>query len=112
MSDIKFDLQLFGGGAAGGSQWTEGITQSAVDAAYDAFSAKIDQVEEAIKNYAAVDAALEAGWSGTDRDAYLEKFHQHAETVCSQIEEYRTAVKNTVEEIKAQWESFQSGLIS
>ena len=109
MSDIKLDLQLFG---AGGGNWTEGITVSAIDAAYQSFSAKIDEVITAINNYAPVDAALADGWSGTDCQMYLEKFHIHAKNVCNEIETYRTAVKATVESIKQQWESFQSGLIS
>lgn len=109
MSTIKLNIQLFGGG---GSNWTEGVTQSAVQAAYDQFSSKIDDVETSIMNYGPVDAALQAGWSGQDCANYIEKFHQHASNVCNHIEEYRTAVKTTVDSILAQWESFQSGLIS
>ena len=107
MSTIKFDIQLFGGGG-----WSEGITKSAVQAAYDQFSAKIDEVQTAIMNYAGVDAALSAGWSGEDCVQYLEKFHEHAANICGHIEDYRTAVNTTVSNVIAQWESFQSGLIS
>lgn len=107
MSNFNFDLQLFGGGG-----WSEGVTKSAVLAAYDQFSAKIDEVETAIMNYAAVDSALSAGWSGQDCVQYLERFHEHANNICNHIEEYRTAVKATVDSVIAQWESFQSGLIS
>ena len=109
MSTIKLNIQLFGGGGAG---WTEGVTQSAVQAAYDQFSSKIDDVENSIMNYGAVDAALQKGWSGQDCVTYIERFHQHATNVCNHIEDYRTAVKATVDSILAQWESFQSGLIS
>ncbi|MGM9877636.1 MAG: hypothetical protein ACI33S_03205 [Bacilli bacterium] len=108
MSNIKMDIQLFGGGG----DWSEGITVSAVDAAYDSFSQQIDAIEDAIRNYSSVDTALSAGWSGVDCQQYLDKFHQHTEEVCTQIEEYRVAVKATVEDIKSQWEDFQANLIS
>lgn len=109
MSNIKLDLQLFG---PGGANWTEGITVSAIDAAYNSFSSKIDDVITAINNYAPVDEALADGWSGTDCQMYLDKFHVHAKNVIAEIETYRTAVKATVESIKQQWETFQAGLIS
>jgi uncharacterized protein YukE len=108
MSTIKLNIQLFGGGGG----WTEGVTQSAVQATYDAFSAKIDDVQTAILNYGPVDSALAAGWSGQDCQMYCEKFHQHAQNVCNHIEDYRTAVKATIDSIISQWESFQAGLIS
>ncbi len=107
MSTIKFNIQMFGGG----SDWSAGVTKSAVDAAFDSFSAEIDATMEAIRDYGSVDAAFEAGWSGTDRDAYLEKFHKHAEDICQVIEEYRSAVQKQKDDIISNWESFQSGLI-
>lgn len=113
MSEIKFDIQIFGGGASGGgANWSSGITKSSIEAAYASFSAKVDAVEDSIRNYAAVDAALQAGWSGTDCNTFLEKFHTHAESVCTQIDEYREAVKSSVDSIINQWESFQNSLIS
>ena len=63
MSTIKLDIQKFNGGGGGGA-WTEGITKSAIEAAYDSFSQKIDEAIAAINNYAPVDSALAAGWSG------------------------------------------------
>ena len=112
MSTIKLDIQKFNGGGGGGGAWTEGITKSAIEAAYDSFSQKIDEAIAAINNYAPVDSALTAGWSGQDCQAYLDKFHVHAKNVCNEIEEYRTAVKATVTSVISQWESFQAGLIS
>ena len=108
MSTIKLNIQLFGGGGG----WTEGVTQSAVNAAYDQFSAKIDEVQTAIMNFGPVDGALTAGWIGQDCVTYLERFHQHAQNVCNHIDEYRTAVKATVNSILSQWESFQASLVS
>ena len=108
MSDIKMDIQLFGGGG----DWSEGITISAVDEALNSFSQQIDEIQNTIRSYDSVDTALTNGWSGVDCQQYLEKFHTHAEKICAQIDEYRSAVKATVESIKTQWEDFQSGLIS
>ena len=60
MSDIKLNIQLFGGG--GSSEWTAGITESAVNEAFDQFVAQIEKTKETIRDYAKVDEALTAGW--------------------------------------------------
>ena len=115
MSTIKFDLQLFGPGPVDttgeGGSWTQGVTKSAVESTYDAFSNKIDNAIEAIRDYSGVTAALEAGWSGQDRLDFLEKYRIHTEHVIEQIEEYRTNVRTTVDSIISQWEEFQTNLV-
>lgn len=108
MSNIKFNLQMF----AGGADWSEGITESAIRSAYDTFSTDIDNAIDAIKNYASVDEALREGWSGQDCEKYLTKFHDHAAKIVTQIDDYRTAVKGQVDSIIEQWDEFQAGLIS
>ena len=110
MLNIKLDIQKWGGKK--GTSWTEGITESDIDDAYKEFSKKIKKITETILDYKPVDEALQAGWSGTDCNKYLEKFHAHAESVCTQIEEYNTQVAASVEQVKAQWEEFQDSLIN
>ena len=107
MSTMKLNIQLFGGG----SKWTAGITESAIDEAYKDFCTKISETETAIRNYNKVDEALKKGWSGKDCEDYLTKYHAHAESVCSQIEEYKVAVGKALEDLKANWAQFQNSLI-
>ena len=107
MSKIKFDIQMF----SGGGNWTAGVTQSAIHSAYDKFSSAIDEANEAIMNYKAIDSALTSGWSGQDCTDFLDKFHTHATHVTEQIDEYRSAVSKEVDSIISQWSEFQSTLI-
>ena len=109
MSVVKLDIQRFSGG---GSQWSSGVTKSAVQQALESFNNEIRATQEAIRAWAPVDSALQSGWSGQDCEQYLEKFHQHAEDICEKIEEYRAAVAKEAESIISQWETFQAGLIS
>jgi hypothetical protein len=104
---MKLNIQLFGGG----TKWSAGITESAIDQAYKDFCARIALTENAIKSYSAVDEALKNGWSGKDRDDYIAKYHAHADSVIAQIEEYRLAVGKAIEDLKANWTNFQNGLI-
>jgi uncharacterized protein YukE len=108
MSTCKLNIQLFGGGGS----WTQGVTVSAINTAFDTFKSDCEAAKEAINNYSNVDAALQAGWSGDDCTQYLEKFHQHAANVCAEIDEYVTAVRGTLDKIIDQWAEFQAGLIS
>ena len=107
MSTMKLNIQLFGGG----SKWTAGITESAIDDAYKDFCSKILDTENAIKDYSSVDEALKKGWSGKDCEDYIAKYHAHAESVIVQIEEYKVAVGKAIEGLKANWAAFQNGLI-
>lgn len=109
MSTIKFDIQKFG---SGGERWSAGITETAIRDAYTNFSNQITETQNVIRNTTAVHDALEAGWSGQDREDYLAKYDQHAEKVIAQIEEYRVAVGKEVESIIEQWTEFQGNLIS
>ncbi len=109
MSTIKLNIQRFGAG--GGADWSSGITKSAVQTALDNFNQVIQEAEDAIMNYASVDSALQAGWSGVDCQNYLEKFHTHAQDVKDKIENYRQAVSKEAQSIIEQWETFQQNLI-
>jgi len=109
MSNIKLDIQKFAGG---GADWSAGVTRSAIESALESFNAAIVRAQEAILNTAAVDGALKSGWSGTDCEVFLEKFHQHATEVTDNIEKYRVAVTAEAEKIIGQWEEFQANLIS
>ena len=123
MSEFKLNITLFGGGGdaaataetaaetATGS-WTEGVTKSAIENTLAQFDEKIQAAVDAINNFGPVETALEEGWSGQDRVDYVEKFHQHAKNVIAEIEEYKSALHKTVDEVIAQWESFQQSLIS
>lgn len=111
MSTIKFDIQKFGGGEET-QTWSAGVTETAVRQEYANFCTQLDTTEETIRNIDSVRAALEAGWSGQDREDYLTKFQEHTENVIKQIEEYRVAVGKEVDSIIEQWTEFQKGLIS
>ena len=108
MSTIKLNIQLFGGGVA----WTQGVSVSAVNTAFDTFKTDCEEAKTAIMNYGKVDTALQEGWSGEDCVQYLNKFHLHAQNVCDEIDDYVSAVKVTVDKIIDQWTEFQAGLIS
>lgn len=120
MSKFKLNIVLFGkgndgaaanAGAATGS-WTEGVTKSAIENTLAQFDEKIQAAVDAINNFSAVETALEEGWSGQDRIDYVEKFHQHAKNVIAEITEYKAALHKTVDDVIAQWETFQQNLIS
>ena len=115
MLNIKLNIQRFSSGSSSSgifSQWSAGITQSGITDILTQFKNEIEDAEEAIKSYDGVDFALQAGWSGQDCDDYLEKFHEHAQDVCDDIDKYKEAVAAEVDKIIAQWEDFQKGLVS
>lgn len=121
MSKFKLNIMLFsdggGEGAANGTagttgSWTEGVTKSAIENTLAQFDEKIQAAVDAINNFTAVETALEEGWSGQDRVNYVEKFHQHAKNVIAEITEYKAALHKTVDDVIAQWETFQQNLIS
>ena len=120
MSKFKLNIKLFSGGGGDAAaattgttgSWTEGVTKSAIENTLAQFDEKIQAAVDAINNFTAVETALEEGWSGQDRVDYVEKFHQHAKNVIAEIEEYKSALHKTVDEVIAQWESFQHSLIS
>lgn len=121
MSKFKLNIMLFsdGGGEAAAAEgaattgsWTEGVTKSAIENTLAQFDEKIQAAVDAINNFTAVETALEEGWSGQDRVDYVEKFHQHAKNVIAEITEYKAALHKTVDDVIAQWETFQQGLIS
>lgn len=121
MSKFKLNIMLFsdggGEGAANGAagttgSWTEGVTKSAIENTLAQFDEKIQAAVDAINNFSAVETALEEGWSGQDRVDYVEKFHQHAKNVIAEITEYKAALHKTVDDVIAQWETFQQNLIS
>ena len=109
MLTIKLDTQRFSGG--GGTDWTAGVTKSAVETALNSFNKEIEETKSAILAHQKVDSALKAGWSGADCDVFLERFEQHANHVCEQVEEYRADVEREGKSIVDQWEAFQAGLV-
>ena len=121
MSKFKLNIMLFsnGGGEAAATEgaattgsWTEGVTKSAIENTLAQFDEKIQAAVAAINTFTAVETALEEGWSGQDRVDYVEKFHQHAKNVIAEITEYKAALHKTVDDVIAQWETFQQNLIS
>ena len=111
MSTVKLNIQLFTEDAPT-TQWSSGITKSAVESALETFNKTIEDAIAAIENYEAIDTAFKAGWSGKDCEVYLEKFHEHAKDVIAKINEYKAAVGKEANIFISQWETFQSGLIS
>ena len=109
MLKIKLDVQKFSGG---GQDFTAGVTKSAIEKAYDDFHKLIVKTNDAIGDFKEVRKALEKGWSGKDREDFLNKFDVHQQHVQEQIKVYDDAVSVAVQDLIEEWEKFQAGLIS
>lgn len=106
---IKFDIQAFSGG---GSDWSAGVTESAVNAALEEFDTKMKKAKETLDNYAEVDAAIRKGWEGTDCEQFLVRYHEHITRVEAEMDIYSANVHAEAEKIIAEWTAFQAGHIS
>ena len=112
MLDVKINIQLFGGnGDTVVNEWTAGVTKTAIMQTLENFDREIENADNAIRAYAKVDGALSTGWSGQDCLDYIQKFHEHADKVINQIDEYKDAVHAQVNLIINEWDEFQKNLI-
>ena len=108
MSKINLNLQLFGNGTG---DWTQGVTETAVREAYDAFVIEVNKAKEIIEDVSVVGSVLKEGWQGNDLIVFMAKFDMYREKVIEQINAYTTEVGATAEDIIIQWKEFQKNLV-
>lgn len=107
-----------GGAAAGGSTlaWdvtTHGVTLEGMNGVLEQIKlVMIDNAIVNLNNTAAVQEAVQAGWSGTDCDQWLTNFNALRQEIVDSLEFYYNQIEAEFQKIFTEWENFQASNVT
>lgn len=108
-------MALLGGGASGLS-WdstTHGVTLEGMNDVLNQIKlVMVDQARENLSKTEGIQEAVTEGWSGVDRDMWLQNFDSLRREIDESLEFYYNQIEALFQKIFTDWEEFQASNVT